>query len=135
MRSMDTQRSRSMMMIEVKGLYKNEKITVLQQDKGTGVVILNKTDYIKKCETILEGEEFLSLSSDPTSSFQTRVQIILRKMKSKFTKEEYSRIYPSSSQPGLFFGLAKIHKIKTEKKDVKDLPLRPVISNIGTSTY
>ena len=119
----------------IEGLYKNEKITVLRQDKGRGVVILNKTDYIKKCETFLEGEEFLSLSSDPTSSFQTRVQIILRKMKSKFTKEEYSRIYPSSSQPGLFFGLAKIHKIKTEKKDVKDLPLRPVISNIGTSTY
>ena len=44
-------------------------------------------------------------------------------------------MYPSSSQPGLFFGLAKIHKLKEGEKDVKDLPLRPVISNIGTSTY
>ena len=56
-------------------------------------------------------------------------------MKTKFTKPEYSRLYPSSSQPGLFFGLAKVHKLKDGQKEVKDLPLRPVISNIGTTTY
>ena len=56
-------------------------------------------------------------------------------MKSKFSKAEYSKLYPSASQPGLFFGLAKVHKLKDGEADVKDLPLRPVISNIGTATY
>ena len=56
-------------------------------------------------------------------------------MKKKFTEAEYKRLYPSASQPGLFFGLAKIHKLKEGQTDVKDLPLRPVISNIGTTTY
>ena len=56
-------------------------------------------------------------------------------MKKKFNKSIYSRLYPSSSQPGLFFGLAKVHKLKEGQTEVKDLPLQPVISNIGTTTY
>ena len=75
------------------------------------------------------------LQNDPTKTFQTNVQNTLRKMKKKFTKAEYKQLYPSASQPGLFFGLAKVHKLKDGQTDVKDLPLRPVISNIGTTTY
>ena len=42
---------------------------------------------------------------------------------------------PSASQPGLYFGLAKIHKVPNNSKNVNDLPLRPIISNCGTATY
>ena len=119
----------------IENLYKNDKIAILRQDKGRGVVILNKTDYISKCETFLHGPEFEELVNDPTSTLQTHVQKTLREMKKKFSKAEYSRLYPSSSQPGLFFGLAKVHKLKEGQTDVNDLPLRPVISNIGTTTY
>ena len=35
----------------------------------------------------------------------------------------------------MFFGLAKVHKLKEDSKNVNELPLRPVISNIGTATY
>ena len=119
----------------IESLYKNDKIVVLRQDKGRGVVILNRSDYITKCETFLNGPEFTALSEDPTGKFQTRVQGILRKMKKKFKPSDYNKLYPSSSQPGLFFGLAKVHKLKEDQNDVADLPLRPVISNIGTTTY
>ena len=112
----------------IQNLYKNDRIVVLRQDKGRGVVILNKTDYISKCESFLNGPEFEKLDNDPTSSFRTQVQNKLRKMKNTFSKVEYSRLYPSSSQPGLFFGLAKVHKLKEGQTDVQDLPLRPVIS-------
>ena len=119
----------------IEGLYKNQDIAVLRQDKGRGVVILKKSDYISKCESFLGSKEFQLLPDDPTSSFQKNVQDTLRAMKSKFSKAEYSKLYPSASQPGLFFGLAKVHKLKDGQADVKDLPLRPVISNIGTATY
>ena len=119
----------------IERLYRNDKIVILRQDKGRGVVILNKTDYIKKCEDFLHGAEFEMLNEDPTSSFQTSVQTTLRKMKKKLSKSVYSRLYPSASQPGLFFGLAKIHKLREGETDVKELPLRPVISKIGTTTY
>ena len=49
-------------------------------------------------------------------------------------KKLYEKLYPSSSRPGLYFSLAKVHKLK-EGDTVDDLPLRPVISNIGTATY
>ena len=73
----------------IEGLYRNEGITVLRQDKGRGVVILNKSDYIEKCENFLNGREFERLQNDPTASFQTKVQNLLRKMKNKFTTAEY----------------------------------------------
>ena len=38
------------------------------------------------------------------------------------------------SRPGQFYGLAKIHKLKVNQ-GFYDLPLRPIISNIGTATY
>ena len=56
-------------------------------------------------------------------------------MKKNFSKREYMKLYPSSSRPGLFFGLAKVHKLREDAFNVDSLPLRPVISNIGTATY
>ena len=108
---------------------------MLKQDKGRGVVILNKSDYIEKCEDFLKGTEFKKLSKDHARGFQSRVQRVLLGMKSKFDITTYKKLYPSSSQPGLFFGMAKVHKLKSSTEDVTKLPLRPVISNIGTSTY
>ena len=115
-------------------LYKNPDIVILRQDKGRGVVILDKTVYISKGENFLGGPEFEKLSSDPTKTFQRQVQETLLGMKKKFTKKMYKKLYPSSSRPGLYFGLAKVHKLKGSS-DVNQLPMRPVISNIGTATY
>ena len=119
----------------LEGLYKNKEISVLRQDKGRGVVIMNKLDYVNKSMGFLNGDEFENLPSDPTKSFEARVQRTLLSMKQKFTKAEYKRLYPSASRPGLYFGLAKVHKLKNDSKNVNELPLRPVISNIGTATY
>ena len=119
----------------LENLYGNADITVLRQDKGRGVVLMNKCDYVNKSKNFFDGIEFEELISDPTKSFQARVQRTLLKMKKKFTETEYKRIYPSSSRPGLFFGLAKVHKLKNGCTNVNELPLRPVISNIGTATY
>ena len=83
----------------------------------------------------LAGTEFEKLDSDPTASFQDYVQRTLRGMKQKFEKKIYKRLYPSSSRPGLYFGLAKVHKLKDDRGNLADLPLRPVVSNIGTATY
>ena len=57
------------------------------------------------------------------------------RLKNKFSKKYYQKLYPSSSRPGLFFGLAKVHKLNENNRGVENLPLRPVISNIGTATY
>ena len=119
----------------IESLYKNPDLSILRQDKGRGVVILNRVDYANKAEAFLNGPEFERLESDPTESFQQHVQKTLLSMKKKFHKKLYKKLYPSSSRPGLYFGLAKVHKLKDSSKNVAELPLRPVISNIGTATY
>ena len=45
------------------GLSKNKEIIVTGPDKGSGVVIMNKADYIKKMEEILGDSTKFKLSS------------------------------------------------------------------------
>ena len=47
---------------------------------------------------------------------------------------EYSNIYPTGSCPGKFYGTAKVHKLP-ENGNMDQLPIRPIVSNIGTATY
>ena len=55
-------------------------------------------------------------------------------MKSKLSLKEYLNIYPTGSSPGKFYGTAKKHKL-TPTGTIDDLPIRPIISNIGTASY
>ena len=65
---------------------------------------------------------------------QEKIQRILRKMKNILSPQEYLRLYPSGSCPGKFYGTAKVHKI-SENDTVDELPIRPIVLNIGTATY
>ena len=56
-------------------------------------------------------------------------------MKKRLGKKTYNSIYPTSSRPGQFYGTAKLHKVPKDSTDVNPLPVRPIISNIGTATY
>ena len=116
---------------------KNDSICLLKQDKGRGVVIVDRTDYVSKCEKLLENKQFVQLNEDPTEKFEGRIQRTLRELKKnkQFTEKEYSTIYPSSSRPGRFYATAKRHKVPDNSRDINILPLRPIVSNIGTATY
>ena len=58
--------------------------------------------------------------------------LILRKIKSKVSEQEYKRLYPTGSRPGTFYGTAKFHKLPLNG-NVDNLPLRPTVSNINTT--
>ena len=83
---------------------------------------------------ILEKGNFKILDHDPTKKTEEKIQRILRKMKNRLPPQEYLRLYPSGSCPGKFYGTAKMHKI-FENDTVDELPIRPIVSNIGTATY
>ena len=55
-------------------------------------------------------------------------------MKLKLPSSIYSKIYPTGSVPGKFYGTAKFHKL-SPNDTINELPLRPIVSNIGTATY
>ena len=119
----------------IKKLSNNENICLLKQDKGRGIVIMDRNKYVEKCLDILQTDKFTEVMEDPTATFETRVQNCLRKMKKRLGPAIYNSIYPTASRPGRFYGTAKLHKLEQGCEDVDQLPIRPIISNIGTATY
>ena len=55
-------------------------------------------------------------------------------MKSRFTFQEYNKVYTTGSNSGKLYGTAKIHKLP-ESARVDQLPLRAIVSNIGITSY
>ena len=119
----------------IENLTKNENIVLLKLDKEKGVVLMNKIDYVNKCNELLSTAQFKQLDNDPTRPTERKMQSLLRKIKTHLPDEElYKTLYPTGSAPGKFYGTAKVHKLKTGE-GIDKLPLRPIVSNIGTATY
>ena len=111
---------------------KNKSIIILRQVKGRGVTILDHKDYIEKCLNILDMKQFRKLSKDPTKTLERKIQRVLRKC--HLEEKVYKKLYPTGSKPGLFYGTAKVHKLKIGE-GLKELTVRPFIFNTGTATY
>lgn len=119
----------------VRKLGENKDICFLKQDKGRGIVIMDRLKYLEKCEEFLNGDRFDRIEGDPTARFEIQVQELLLSMKGKFDATTYRKLYPTGSRPGLFYGTAKVHKLPQDSNNVDDLPVRPIVSSIGTATY
>ena len=105
----------------------------MKQDKGRGVVIMDRNKYFNKCLAPLNSEQFVKLNQEPTAITERKVQRILQKIKQKLLEEVYQKLYPTGLSPGKFYGTAKIHKLQPNQ-GIDELPLRPIISNINTAT-
>ena len=115
-------------------LRSNSGIRICKYDKGRGTVILNADDYFKKLDSIILTNKFVEVTvpdnpiHHPTIKTEKSIQsYINRHIRTHISAETLSLISPVGSKPGSAYGLAKIHK--------KDVPLRPVISMVGTPQY
>ena len=73
---------------------------------------------------MLNTNQFVKLNLDPTKTTERKVQKVLRKIKSKFSPNEYKQLYPT----------VKIYEL-SQGDQVEKLPIRPIISTIDTATY
>ena len=88
----------------------NKDIVILHPDKGSGTVILNRDDYIKKLSDIInDTSKFKKLSADPTLLRQGQLQCFLRKLKNKqfFTKKFMIKVIPPAQNLLLFTAYQK----------------------------
>ena len=95
--------------------------------------MLDKTKYVEKCFSIINTNKFKKLEKNLTVNYEAKIQLTLRKMKSRFALQEYNKIYPTGLNSGKFWGTVKIYKLP-ELGTVDQLPLRPIVSNIGTAS-
>ena len=117
----------------LKSLREDKSIVITKLDKGNGVVLLNKSDYIEKMKVILNDRQtFVPLSTDTYLALvrsEDKLNTFLRTLKSdgKISEATYHRLFTSGSKPGIMYGLPKVHK--------EGVPLRPILSARGTHTY
>ena len=119
----------------LKKLRDNKNIIICRPDKGNGVVIIDKSIYIRKMlELLNDSSKFRKINEDPTRKREGQLQRFLRTLKgSRFLDDfTYSKVYPSGSQCGRLYGLPKLHKISSSSQVP---PFRPVVSSIGTYNY
>ena len=117
-----------------KALRKNKNILVRRPDKGSGVVLLDRTDYVSKMMTILnDTTKFKKIGPssefDFTASIESAFQRRFRRLFNDklITREVYDDIRPTGSQRPMLYGLPKTHKPGT--------PLRPILSMINSPQH
>ena len=111
----------------LKDLRRNEDIIISKPDKGNGVVILDKSDYVEKMNDILsQADKFVCIgdveTNDNTLLRERALQaFLLRHKKARYISQEvYERIRPVGCSRPRMYGLPKIHKASA--------PLRPILS-------
>jgi hypothetical protein len=101
---------------------------ILPADKGCVTVIIDKTEYETKMDSLVEDTNTYSkLKKDPTEKYKNQLITILRKLEKDIPQYLYKQLYPSGGVPPRIYGLPKIHKAAR--------PLRPIVSSIGSITY
>ena len=114
----------------LKKLKEDTSIIITRPDKGRGVVLMDRQDYVDKMLTILnDSSKFSSLSEDPTLQRENSLRSLLRNLhdEGRITDQFYYSARPTGSSPGRLYGLPKVHK--------ENVPLRPVLSSISTFNY
>ena len=118
----------------IKSLRSNDKIIISKPDKDSGVVILNKSDYITKMNLILnDASKFQQIgpadTNDNTAKIEAKIQRRLLQLSNGGVMHEsvYKEIRPTGSLRPRLYSLPKVHK--------KDVPLRPILSMVGSSQH
>ena len=98
-------------------------------DKGVSLVIMDRAEYNKKAEELLNTRTHKKIPEDPIKKQKNKFISILKNIKAKggLNEETYRRLYPTAAVLSKFYGLPKIHKAGT--------PLKSIVSSIGAATY
>ena len=117
----------------LKSLSSRKDIIISKPDKSNGIVIMNKSDYISKMNLVLEDStKFKKIEEDVYKTLLQREDKNNRLVNEIYKKgiineETKNKLRATGSTPGTMYGLPKIHKT--------NVPLRPILSSIGTANY
>ena len=118
--------------LALESLRRDKDHIIVTADKGVALVVTDKTEYITKCEALLQDNSvYQHLSKDTSATIHKEFTKILQDYKNNnFISEiEYTQLRPhgSNSPAARFYGFPKMHK--------NNMPMHPIVSACGTVTY
>ena len=118
--------------LALENLRKDKDHIIVTADTGVALVVMDNTEYITKCEALLQDNlVYQHLSQETSPTIHKELFKILHDYKyNNFISETgYTQPSPhgSNSPAANFYGLPKIHKT--------NMPMHPIVSACGTATY
>ena len=113
----------------LKDLLSDASIVIRPADKGSGIVVIDTEEYVKKIETEVSNDRtYIPTEGDGLTNAEKRVKKVANKMEKDGTIDPGMRKYlvPKYTRNGKLKGNPKLHK------DHK--PYRAIVNNIGTPT-
>ena len=106
----------------LKELANDPDIVIKRSDKCKGLVVLPKSEYVQKAETITDGYQAVMKNPTPKLEAQTK-RVIKDTLTGKVPDKIVRSVTPSGSRTAELYGLPKTHKT--------NVPLRPIVSSCG----
>ena len=118
--------------LSLENVRKDKECIIVTADKGVAMVVMDKTEYITKCEALLQDNSvYQHLSKDTSPTIHKKLVKILQNYKNTnfISETEYTqlRTHGSNSPAARFYSLPKIH--------INNMPMCPIVSACGTATY
>ena len=118
--------------LALENLRKDKDHIIVTADEGVALVVMDKTEYITKCEALLQNNSvYRHLSKDTSPTIHKELINILKDYKNikLISETEYTQLRPhGSNSPGeRFYGLPKIHQ--------NNMPMHPTVLACGTATH
>ena len=118
----------------IRQLTNNKDLVITRPDKGKGVVIMKKSDYIAKMNDVLNDKsKFIRLGPvsemDHTAGAETSMQDLLRSLHKKKELDDATKekVRPVGATRLKMYGVLKVHK--------SNAPLRPILSMVNSPQH
>jgi uncharacterized protein YoxC len=105
---------------------KNKNCVYMKADKGNKLVILDKTDYEERMNTLITDSQYTKIKRSPLSKMVKDTTDIVKEVTSVFGRRFKWRLKVSNPQVPMLYGLPKIHKPGNK--------MRPILSNVNAPT-
>ena len=82
---------------------------ILTADKGVSLVVMNKEDYVKKAEELLNQPTYTSIPNDPTTKYKNKLVNLLKTIQAEggISDAVYRRLYPTEAGSQTSMGFLK----------------------------
>ena len=116
----------------LKELKEDKDIVILKADKGNCTVIMDRPDYDRKINALLNDNDIYSklvTKRNPINNITKDVNGFVYQLllDNKIKPDKYYWLHCSKAVMPRFYGLPKIHKV--------NVPLRPIMSFVNSTTY